>query len=356
MHRRCPGVVDVPQPVIFKQRLQPPPVSKPDAQALPPDLSDPPALAIHYPEVPEIAREDDLVPRSQLNRARLEDGHIVRGVSRRLEPAGDAASFQRDPVLVAARDPPRLPLLAAVNVAVGDNDVARAVAHGVGGQNTGQAAVHKAIDLKRPTSEQPLHRVDLFPLPVGQCEEHGSPARVRWKRKPELRRRLRQPVRGKFPHVATEALNGEVRVSRNHMRDGSLEVRRALPEHIVHAGRRHAHLLQETERLPRLDGPKLEPVADKRKPGGSDPLGDALEIAHLDRTDHGRFVHHDHGTPEPPTDLLKIRAITKMPIPCEHPLQRGCANPGFKRKDTCGCRGRGQPDHRTVPCKPDDLL
>ncbi len=59
---------DVPQPVIF-QRLQPPPVGKPDAQARPsdllPDLLDASAFAIHHPEAPEVAREDDLVPRSQ---------------------------------------------------------------------------------------------------------------------------------------------------------------------------------------------------------------------------------------------------------------------------------------------------
>ena len=60
---------DVPQPVIVQHRLQPPPVGKPDAQArspdLLPDLLDPSAFAIHHPEAPEVAREDDLVPRSQ---------------------------------------------------------------------------------------------------------------------------------------------------------------------------------------------------------------------------------------------------------------------------------------------------
>ena len=69
MRRRGPDVIDVPQPVIVQHRLQPPPVGKPDAQARPPDLLpdllDPSAFAIHHPEAPEVAREEDFVPRSQ---------------------------------------------------------------------------------------------------------------------------------------------------------------------------------------------------------------------------------------------------------------------------------------------------
>ena len=69
MRRRGPDVIDVPQPVIVQHRLQPPPVGKPDAQARPldllPDLLDPSTFAIHHPEAPEVAREEDFVPRSQ---------------------------------------------------------------------------------------------------------------------------------------------------------------------------------------------------------------------------------------------------------------------------------------------------
>ncbi len=113
---------------------------------------------------------------------------------------------------------------------------------------------------------------------IESCCTRGFESHVPLRRKsqPQVRRRLRQLVRRKFPHVAAEALDGEVRVPRNHMRDGGLEVRRALPQHIVDARRLHPRLLQKTERLTLLDRAKLEPVADKRQPGGPEPLRDPL--------------------------------------------------------------------------------
>ncbi len=78
----------------------------------------------------------------------------------------------------------------------------------------------------------------------------------------------------------------------------------------------------------------------------------------MDRADHRSLVHYGHRTLEPCVGLPQGRVvgIAEMPVPCEHPLQRGCADPGFERQDTGRRRGRGQPDHRAVFRKPDHLL
>ena len=357
----------MPQPVIVPPRLQPPPVGQTDAQAGATDLLDPPPLTIHHPETLEIAGEDDLLARAQVNGAGLEDRNVMRGIARGFEPAGHPAPFQRDPVLATARHPPRLAFPASVDIPIGNHDIARAIAQGVSGQAPGQATVHEPFDPERgagklPVLGQPFAQggVDLFPLGMGGREDHRPLPRLRGQRQPEPGRCFRQPVRGNLPHVAAEALDGEVRIPGNHMGDGSLEVRPALPQHIVHPRRLHARVLHQAERLPRLDRAQLQPVAHKCEPGNPEPLCHPLQIAHLHRADHRRLVHHDHRPPEPCAGRLMprriFRAVGQMPVARQHPLQRGRANPRFQRQNTGRRRGRGQPDHRAAPRKPDDLF
>ena len=365
VHRRCPRVVDVPQSVVVSPGRQPPAVGKPDADALPRDLLDHAPLAVHDIEVPEVAREDDLVPRSQRDRAGLEDGDVVRGVARGPEPAGDAAPLERDPVRDAVRHPPGLALPQAVDVAVRDHDVACTVALRIRRQDPGQAAVHQPLDFQRPAAEdaflgKPLAEdgVDLLPPVVRGREDHGLRTRFRGKRKPEPGRRSGQPVRRKLSHAVAETLERKVGISRDHVRHGGLEVRQALPEDVVHAGRLHARLLEQAERLSRLHGPELEPVAHEHEPGDPDPLRDMLQAAHLDRADHRGLVDHHDGAPEPFAGLAQLPSVgvAEVPVPRKHPLHRGRADPGLQGHDPGRCGGGCETDYRAVPGQPDDLL
>ena len=139
------------------------------------------------------------------------------------------------------------------------------------------------------------------------------------------------------------------RVARHHVRHRRLQVDRALADHVVHPRRRHAGLLQQTERLARLHRAQLQAVPNQHQRGNPERLQDALQVAHLHRPHHRGLVDHHDRIPEglagPGDLLLRSRPLGDVRVAGQQPLQGGGADATLHRENPRRRRGRGETEH-----------
>ena len=76
--------------------------------------------------------------------------------------------------------------------------------------------------------------------------------------------------------------------------DGGEKSGVALAQYLVHPGRGHAGLLQDPERLARIDGAKLFRVSREDDAGDAERFCDTEERLHLHRPDHRGFIDREH--------------------------------------------------------------
>ena len=102
--------------------------------------------------------------------------------------------------------------------------------------------------------------------------------------------------------------------------DGGEKPGVALAQYLVHPGRSHVGLLQDPERLARIDGAKLPGVSREDDAGDAERFRDAQERLHLHCPDHRGLIDREHRARVVPARPVEAGRIGEVPVTQQKPL------------------------------------
>ena len=219
---------------------------------------------------------------------------------------------------------------------------------------------NQGLDLERASPKDPLgfeslaHRVvDLGAERPGGRKERGPGPRLGREPEPEPGRRLRERLGQNLVETSAKPLDRLRGRSLDEIERRGLEVRVALPTHVVQERGRHPRELKLPEGLARLDTPKLADVANQYKVRDAQPIDYPKERPPLYGTGERHLVDDEEGAAVFPLQLskrLRIRhSIRDLAAAGEGPLQGPAAKTGLAGERACRRRRRSQPECPAPP-------